>query len=72
MEETMLVTQALDERDLLMKKIRQKIQQASFMDYKKNNEKKTSINHVTEEEFADQARILTSIPGSSDSWRKII
>lgn len=32
MSEKMLVTQALDERDLLVKKINDKIQKASFVD----------------------------------------
>ena len=35
--EEMLVTQALDERDLLVKKINDKIQKASFVDTMKHN-----------------------------------
>lgn len=35
MNETMLMTQALDERDLLRKKIRQKIESGLFIDCRK-------------------------------------
>ena len=38
MAEKMLVTQALDERDLLVKKISDKIEKAHFVDYAKCNE----------------------------------
>lgn len=38
MREKMLVTQALDERDLLVKKISYKIDKASFVDTIKPNE----------------------------------
>ena len=38
MSEKMLVTQALDERDLLVKKIADKIDKASFVDTIKPNE----------------------------------
>lgn len=40
MSERMLVTQALDERDLLVKKITDKIAKASFVDTIKPNEDK--------------------------------
>ena len=40
MSEKMLVTQALDERDLLVKKINDKIRKASFIDTIKPNEDK--------------------------------
>ena len=40
MSEKMLVTQALDERDLLVKKINDKIEKASFIDSIKPNEDK--------------------------------
>lgn len=40
MSEKMLVTQALDERDLLVKKINDKIEKASFIDTIKPNEDK--------------------------------
>lgn len=40
MGEKMLVTQALDERDLLVKKIRDKIAKAGFVDVSKPNEDK--------------------------------
>ena len=40
MGEKMLVTQALDERDLLVKKIADKIEKASFVDTMKPNEEK--------------------------------
>ena len=40
MSEKMLVTQALDERDLLVKKIADKIMKASFVDTIKPNEER--------------------------------
>lgn len=40
MAEKMLVTQALDERSLLEKKIRDKIEKASFVDCIKKNEER--------------------------------
>ena len=40
MADKMLVTQALDERDLLVKKINDKIAKASFVDTIKPNEEK--------------------------------
>ena len=46
MAEKMLVTQALDERDLLVKKIQDKIAKASFTDVKKHNEKKVIQNQM--------------------------
>ena len=44
MSEKMLVTQALDERDLLVKKINDKIAKASFVDTIKPNECKFCSN----------------------------
>lgn len=55
MAEKMLVTQALDERDLLVKKIQDKIAKASFTDVKKNNEKKVLERRVLEETFRQEA-----------------
>ena len=51
MKEKMLVTQALDERDLLVKKINDKITKIQAVDTKKKNEEKTVKTHVTAEEF---------------------
>ena len=51
MKEKMLVTQALDERDLLVKKINDKITKIQAVDTKKRNEEKTVKAHVTVEEF---------------------
>lgn len=48
MSEKMLVTQALDERDLLVKKISDKIDKASFVDTIKPNEDKV-LSQLTEE-----------------------
>ena len=56
MMEKMLVTQALDERDLLVKKISDKISKGQFVDTKKRNEEKTAGERVTPEEFADSAQ----------------
>ena len=55
MTEKMLVTQALDERDLLVKKIQDKITKASFTDVKKHNEKKVVERRVLEETFRQEA-----------------
>ena len=46
MSEKMLVTQALDERDLLVKKINDKIEKASFIDTIKPNEDKVFEKRV--------------------------
>lgn len=55
MNERMLVTQALDERDLLVKKINDKIAKASFVDTIKPNEEKVFEKRVSREEFAKEA-----------------
>ena len=55
MAEKMLVTQALDERDLLVKKISDKIAKASFTDVKKHNEEKVMEGRLTEEDFRKDA-----------------
>lgn len=55
MSEKMLVTQALDERDLLVKKIGDKIKKIQLVDTKKRNEEKTYNTRVTIEEFNNAA-----------------
>ena len=55
MSEKMLVTQALDERDLLVKKINEKIKKASFVDAKKRNEEKVMNSLIPEAEFKKSA-----------------
>lgn len=55
MSEKMLVTQALDERDLLVKKIRDKIEKAKFADTIKRNEEKVIETKVSREEFSKDA-----------------
>lgn len=55
MSEKMLITQALDERDLLVKKIGDKIEKIQVVDTKKRNEEKTVNARVTMEEFGDSA-----------------
>jgi hypothetical protein len=55
MAEKMLVTQALDERDLLVKKIQGKVAKASFTDVKKHNEKNVMNGRVDEENFRKEA-----------------
>lgn len=52
----MLVTQALDQRDLLVKKICDKIRKASFTETKKHNEEKVMERKVTQKEFEKEAR----------------
>lgn len=56
MEKKMLVTQALDQRDLLIKKICDKIRKASFTETKKHNEEKVMERRVTQKEFEKEAR----------------
>lgn len=55
MSEKMLVTQALDERDLLVKKIADKIVKASFVDTIKPNEDKVYAKRIGKEEYAREA-----------------
>lgn len=55
MGEKMLVTQALDERDLLVKKIGDKIEKASFVDTIRPNEDKVYAKRVDRAEFAKEA-----------------
>lgn len=55
MSEKMLVTQALDERDLLVKKISDKIAKASFVDTIKPNEDKVYAKRIDKAEYAKEA-----------------
>ena len=55
MAEKMLVTQALDERDLLVKKIGDKIAKASFTDVKKHTEEKVMEGRLNEADFSKDA-----------------
>lgn len=55
MSEKMLVTQALDERDLLVKKITDKIAKASFVDTIKPNEDKVYEKRISKEEYNKEA-----------------
>lgn len=55
MSEKMLVTQALDERDLLVKKISDKISKASFVDTIKPNEEKVFEKKIDKTEYAREA-----------------
>lgn len=55
MSEKMLVTQALDERDLLVKKIADKILKASFVDTVKPNEEKVYEKRISRAEYAKEA-----------------
>lgn len=56
MSEKMLVTQALDERDLLVKKIGDKIQNIKAVDTKKRNEERTAGERLSIEEFRRNAQ----------------
>lgn len=51
MSEKLLVTQALDERDLLVKKINDKIAKVSFVDVVLNNRDELLNAHTTKDEF---------------------
>lgn len=55
MSEKMLVTQALDERDLLVKKISDKIAKANFVDSIKPNEDKVYSKRIGKEDFVKEA-----------------
>lgn len=55
MTEKMLMTQALDERDLLVKKINDKIEKIKLVDVKKKNEETTADNRISVEEFSKNA-----------------
>lgn len=55
MADKMLVTQALDEKDLLVKKIKDKISKATFVDTIKPNEEKVLEARVLREEFTKNA-----------------
>lgn len=55
MPEKMLVTQALDERDLLVKKINDRIAGIQVVDVKKRNEEKTFSARMTTDEFGAAA-----------------
>ena len=61
MSEKMLVTQALDERDLLLKKITDKIAKASFVDTIKPNEEKVYAKRIDKEEYAKEADFVVWI-----------
>lgn len=56
MSEKMLVTQALDERDLLVKKINDKIEKASFIDTIKPNEDKVFEKRIKKEDYVKEAK----------------
>ena len=55
MSEKMLVTQALDERDLLVKKINDKIVKASFVDTIRPNEEKVYERKIRREDYIKEA-----------------
>ena len=52
MTEKMLMMQALDERDLLVKTINDKIEKIKLVDVKKRNEETTADNRISIEEFS--------------------
>ena len=56
MTEKMLVTQALDERDLLVKKITDKIRNAKLVDTRRRNEERTAGERVTPDDFGKAAQ----------------
>ena len=72
MSEKMLVTQALDERDLLVKKIADKIMKASFVDTIKPNEERVYEKRISKEEFAKEAEsAYQQIVDLIDRYQKI-
>lgn len=56
MENKLLITQALGERDLLVKKINSKIERIDFVDGKKRNEEKVIQQVITKEEFCKKVK----------------
>ena len=56
MAEKMLVTQALDERDFIVKKISDKLCRARFIDTAKNNEERVYEARITKEQFSAKAK----------------
>ena len=72
MSEKMLVTQALDERDLLVKKINDKINKASFTDTKKHNEEKVAEGKILSADFEKDAKsALQQIQDLIERYNKI-
>lgn len=70
--ERLLVTQALDERDLLAKKISDKISAANFIDIIKNNEDKVIGSKVDKAEFDKSAEAaLQQITDLIDRYNRI-
>jgi len=56
MSEKLLITQALDERDLLVKKINDKIAKAKFVDTIRNNEENVYDARIDKKAFAEQVK----------------
>lgn len=72
MAEKMLITQALDERDLLVKKISDKICKAKFVDTAKRNETKVYDARITKEDFEKEAKAsFQQIMDLIDRYQKI-
>lgn len=68
----MLVTQALDERDLLVKKITDKINKASFIDTIKPNEEKVFASRIEKEQYKKDAEsAYQQIQDLIDRFQKI-
>lgn len=68
----MLVTQALDERDLLIKKIGDKIRKASFIDTAKHNEEKVLAAKLTRADYEKQVKSdYQQIQDLIDRYQKI-
>lgn len=61
MSEKMLVTQALDERDLLVKKINDKIAKSSFVDTIKSNEDKVYAKRIDKAEYAKEYQQINDL-----------
>lgn len=68
----MLVTEALDERDFLVKKINDKIWKASFIDTAKHNEEKVMAGKITRSDYANEAKSdYQQITDLIDRYQKI-
>ena len=68
----MLVTQVLDERDLLVKKIDDKIQKAHFVDTIQPNEELVAEARIPRKEFEKKAKAsLQQIMDLMDRYQKV-
>lgn len=66
MGEKITISEALDRRDLLRKKLFQKIEAAHLIDCKKSNEENTFLYRKTPEAFSEEAKKHMAVHLGSD------